>query len=445
MGNKQSDSKSNNNNKVDGNNDDSTNKHVDNDTNLFLDNLHKLPLELSPEEFDLICRDLKRTTFEVDTYVLEEGERANGIYFIIQGGCAVQSNNFTVNEIDEHNFFGEISCIYNKECTCSVITTQKSDMFVLDHHILMKYMHNGPNIELKDWYIQQKYIDTCDLFDEREISAKVIMDNMLKSHLFHDWSTDALSYIYNTITAKNYMIYPANSFVFSKDYKDGNCYLLINGSIQVYFEDQIITELKLETDECFLFGDEQLFLNHERHISIKTKSLCHIVVIQVESFQNLSERYPIEFSKLLSLSYTWKQCLRDRVKYFDQVFYGFIDIIAMIISLKKVPLFKMFSNSTLFTVAANCELIILEKDKNLLAHNLDINYKFDSIVVLYGNISISSSDDCERSLSSLELFKVKDEYSAITATSKCVLVIIRKQQMSDTIISVSDSLTVVDI
>jgi len=92
------------------------------------DCLNMLPITLDRRVRDEVIRRVEmKETKDVPEHLLSKGHEPSGIHVLVSGNVTVYSENqkFVLREIKEGDCFGEVSVLFNMNCTADVWSTNR--------------------------------------------------------------------------------------------------------------------------------------------------------------------------------------------------------------------------------------------------------------------------------------------------------------------------------
>lgn len=394
---------------------------------LFLQCLNKLPFKLAEEQFEDIIYDLEEKTYPENTTVLKAGQPALGIFVIVEGCCNVlASNGLTViNQLKKHDIFGEISSLYDIPCTCTVqVDVNEECRVVFLEYSKIKNMvcTDRDLVPMEKWFIKQSYIDCSSLFSLNQVSKIVIQNQMLHCPLFHGWTEDAISYIYDQLQKESIEIYqPGVCLTFEND-EEMHIMILLKGAVELIKDQKHIASFS-SVDGCFCFHDDSLFVEDAKQLfTIKSTTTCQIVTFTQEHFQAVMENFAMESSKLMGWCHRWNTFYENTTVVMD----NYSELVyhpLLICTLKETELFSSASHTFL------CRLILGTvfkiHDKNSCILEVDSNNRSNKIIVLLIKGSAEVFDGSKnQNLASGDLFYFHASQSGskyIKAITECVV------------------------
>lgn len=379
---------------------------------LFLKCIHDLPFTLSEEQFETITYDLKEKTFPAGSIIIKEGSMAAGVFVIVKGHCDVLASDkhTVIRNLEKESLFGEISCFYNKPCTCTVVSNNECKTILLGIHHIKKLMNHEP-IPLNNWFLQKKYLDISNLFPVGEISSKVIKFCLMHAPVFDEWSESALSEVCKSITLFCIEVYPPDSIIYSADDEDAFGYLLLHGSVKLCDGDTLVCIIP-ETQNGTWFGDELLFCSSKRFLTAKAVTTCQIISLTPDYFSPVLKDFPTESLKLANVSKKWNTSLQQRNTNLYHQYLSFMNVTALNFLLNKTKPFQNVNYNFLYFLTLSIQFSIKQEGDKITEYSEDED---DQVVIIFkGSVDVHSLVSKEFSkLLPLDVFYLSPERSGV--------------------------------
>lgn len=94
-----------------------------------------------------VSLQMKPLVFTPGDFIFKKGDVGKEMYFVIRGILEVVSEDGTVNELKDGDFFGEIALVKNVNRTASVKAVTYSDLYILEKDVFNRLLNHYPNIE----------------------------------------------------------------------------------------------------------------------------------------------------------------------------------------------------------------------------------------------------------------------------------------------------------
>ena len=141
---------------------------------LFIKVLRQFSLPLNEVEVQDLRYNLEEIVYTPNTTILHEGSKGVGIFVIVKGTCNIIASDgqTTMRQLTQNEIFGEVSSVYDISCTCSVkVNSEDCTLLFLNISKTKRLFTITENnqIPLRQWFIQQGYLDSACLFSSYNI------------------------------------------------------------------------------------------------------------------------------------------------------------------------------------------------------------------------------------------------------------------------------------
>jgi monovalent cation:H+ antiporter, CPA1 family len=223
---------------------------------------------LSEEVLNKLAEHANLVTFLTGDIVIGEGERGDALYIITHGVVLVIKQNTVVAELKDGDFFGEMALLGDQVRTATVKAKTPSTLLRLRRRdvIQLADSHNELKSRLND------------IKEEREAQTGLIGTIPLLRGL----SSEVLELVSDQTMAVNNK--PGDIIIQEGD-RDDSLYLIINGSVSVYKNGEVVAEL---TDGEF-FGEMALLGDQIRTATVKIKQPTTLLRLRRREILKISD------------------------------------------------------------------------------------------------------------------------------------------------------------
>ena len=182
----------------------------------FIRCMRGMPFDISEEQFQGLATLLQIVTFNENDVIVEKGRPGQGIYLVVGGYCKVTANdNIVLRIIEDEDFFGEISTLYKRPCTASVVAgVNETKLLWLPETELGNVMKRPVDYPLVKWFINRRYLDLEQTDMQKEIIREMTMLMLYAAPPFHGWSQEAVAAVADAVLKEDIVCYPAGADVF---------------------------------------------------------------------------------------------------------------------------------------------------------------------------------------------------------------------------------------
>ncbi|XP_070569127.1 uncharacterized protein [Ptychodera flava] len=253
---------------------------------MLKDCLYSLPLPPGRGVNDKTCERIARHVKKVDIMepqdILQKGEAAKGIYIVVSGEAEVVSEKGTdvIATISRGDYFGEISVLFDKPCTARVRVPNKAILLLLKKDEAKRILHRV-EIEMKDYYVLKRYLDTDGSVDQNVLHKEITLNAFKQVPLFEHWTPESLEFMLSRLQSvqQPIVVYPAESCLLIQNDPSQEICILLRGKLEVLDgRRQIITIEAKKVPVCL--GEEGMFTGKERVTSFRALTACHVISLE---------------------------------------------------------------------------------------------------------------------------------------------------------------------
>lgn len=355
--------------------------------------LNRLPITLDRRVRDEVIRRVElKETEDAPEHLLSKGHEPSGIHVLVSGNVTVCSENqkFVLREIREGDCFGEVSVLFNMNCTADVWSTNRCVILLLKTIDARQLLAFPIEITLLQWFQQRRYLDTNKLFDNQQLSKEIAIDVLQKSPVLHSWRKESLVSVVNTIKPAIIVLYPADSLIFKEGWKGEEMFVLVHGQVKFSTDNQELVTFDAG-GRGFSFGEEGFFAGTERRSTVRAVGPCQVIMLKEENFYDAVSQFPAEATLLHELSVKWKQQVNQRDDELYLKYGGALDLEILRMTLKQTEEFKDCPPGFLYILALSMVIKEVQADNELLSTR---QYREGGtlFVVLQGSAEVMEGD-----------------------------------------------------
>lgn len=110
------------------------------------------------EQLQRIVDVAQRTSLKADQVVLKQGERADAIYLILEGGVKIEGRDsagavYMLGEMGKGQVFGELALLRREPSRVTVTTSMDSDLLAIDRPMILNMMRNVDPEQILDVFL----------------------------------------------------------------------------------------------------------------------------------------------------------------------------------------------------------------------------------------------------------------------------------------------------
>ncbi len=115
----------------------------------------------SMENIDSILKHFQKYTIPADKVVIEEGRPGEAFFVIYRGKAKVLKKKFfffaeRIAELGEGGFFGEMSLVFDKPTSATVITEEECEVFSLLKRDFQNLLKENPELKTEIQYVAER-------------------------------------------------------------------------------------------------------------------------------------------------------------------------------------------------------------------------------------------------------------------------------------------------
>ncbi|KAK3098327.1 hypothetical protein FSP39_018473 [Pinctada imbricata] len=162
--------------------------------------------------------------------IILKGDSAKGVFLIMSGSVNVISTNGkdVLASLQEGDFFGEISVIFNTTCTATVQTATDCVLALLQLDDARRLLRKI-NTNVIEWFAVQRYFPTMEGIDVNRTNRRTAFKCLQNIPVFENWSEEALKSLIVQIEPALIILYPAKSPVMLENDPPNTLYIIIRG------------------------------------------------------------------------------------------------------------------------------------------------------------------------------------------------------------------------
>ena len=385
---------------------------------LFIKVLRQFSLPLNEVEVQDLRYNLEEIVYTPNTTILHEGSKGVGIFVIVKGTCNIIASDgqTTMRQLTQNEIFGEVSSVYDISCTCSVkVNSEDCTLLFLNISKTKRLFTITENnqIPLRQWFIQQGYLDSACLFSSYNIPRSIIQRFIPLYSLFYGWSDSALMEIIKTLPKDCIEIHQPNTYLCIEDETiDNGAFFVLDGTIQLIKENELFLTIDANSVKV-LFHEENLFYEDTKAFyTIKIVQTCQIVTLHQEYLHSIIKKFPAECSKLMELNKMWKSYI-DRTKEMNK-YREYVYPIYVCSCLRKTKALYKLAEVFLHEIALKMEFISYDVNQTVFEVDEDLDNKAFMMVVLKGLLIVSNNSASHKELKRYETFYFTPKLSAKT-------------------------------
>lgn len=355
--------------------------------------LNRLPLVLNKGVREEVIKRVELIeTGEAPEIVLSKGQEPPGIYVLVSGNVTVFSENkkFSLREIQVGDCFGEVSALFNMNCTADVWSSDRCVLLLLKTSDARQLLTFPSEVTLLQWFQQRRYLDTSKLFDNQQLSREIAVDILQKSPILHGWGKESLKAVVKTVKPAVIVLYPPDSIIFKEGWKGQEMFFLVHGQVNFSTGNQDVATFDAG-ERGFSFGEEGFFTGTERRSTVRAAGPCQIILLHQENFHDVINQFTVEATLLQELSVKWKQQVNQRDGELYSKYRGALDLEILRMTLKQTEEFKTCPAGFLYILALSMTIKEVPAGEIVLTQR---EYRDGSMlfVVLQGSSEIMEGD-----------------------------------------------------
>lgn len=355
--------------------------------------LNRLPLVLNKGVREEVIKRVELIeTGEAPEIVLSKGQEPPGIYVLVSGNVTVFSENkkFSLREIQVGDCFGEVSALFNMNCTADVWSSDRCVLLLLKTSDARQLLTFPSEVTLLQWFQQRRYLDTSKLFDNQQLSREIAVDILQKSPILHGWGKESLKAVVKTVKPAVIVLYPPDSIIFKEGWKGQEMFVLVHGQVNFSTGNQDVATFDAG-ERGFSFGEEGFFTGTERRSTVRAAGPCQIILLHQENFHDVINQFTAEATLLQELSVKWKQQVNQRDGELYSKYRGALDLEILRMTLKQTEEFKTCPAGFLYILALSMTIKEVPAGEIVLTER---EYRDGSMlfVVLQGSSEIMEGD-----------------------------------------------------
>eukprot|EP00111_Clytia_hemisphaerica_P004517 TCONS_00012920-protein len=375
--------------------------------------MQRLPITIYNENVQQLRYEVVEKTYPPGTVIIKEGDKPLGIFVVIKGIFNVigSDGKTVIRQLKRGDFFGELSSLYGKPCTCTVSVDNQSECHfaMLPHSNVKKILlDNEPSIDVKSYFIKQGYLDSSNLFLSIDIPRAILQSRLHECPLFYEWSKEAVMELTNQLSKQFIEVHPTNTLLTFENESNSSLFLILEGTVEL-LRKVAFAEVEC-SGSCTAFCEENLLGNTNNMLySSKVKQTCHCVTLHQWHFEALLKNYPIECAKFMEWKKIWQVFLESTAELNnEQLAYlhpshvlNLIKEQKNFIDLPRVFLYEMVLKMD-YTVAETNEVIF----------EIDSSYQHDpfTFIVLKGELAVEAPSNSDIIVKTNETFYLNPKF-----------------------------------
>jgi len=112
--------------------------------------------DLSMPQLEAIVGQLDETWFAPATRILRQGLSGSGLYFVLDGTCAVEANGKELARLGRGDFFGEISVLLGGAPVADVVAVSEARCLILPAPSVEKVLTSYPRLMYRMLQVQSR-------------------------------------------------------------------------------------------------------------------------------------------------------------------------------------------------------------------------------------------------------------------------------------------------
>ncbi|BFZ64744.1 hypothetical protein YB2330_005896 [Saitoella coloradoensis] len=263
----------------------------------ILDSLRAFPLfQSAPAEFlQNIATRLRTHVFAAQDEIIQEGETAKAMYFIMRGTVNVTSKDgeSVYAALKAGAFFGEIGILFNVPRTARIVATTRCLLVVLRADDLRKVLPRHPDIEKSIRYEADERWALLKKLKQRRVSTisasfTNIRESVLSLDMFRNLPDDVLHQICLSVTPQTFKPFTP---IVQQGTQGTELFFILSGQVEVVDETNQKTLARLTAGQYF--GELAILgLSDRRTATVRTVNAVDCLVLGQEEFRKCRELHP---------------------------------------------------------------------------------------------------------------------------------------------------------
>ncbi|TPX32359.1 hypothetical protein SmJEL517_g04538 [Synchytrium microbalum] len=226
-------------------------------------------------------------------YILEEGDAAAEMFFVLEGSVVVLAKNEEISTLSKGTFFGEIGMLFGTprtasiqaktDCILVVVTRQKVE------DALSKYPEMRGRVQeftekKAEWWEKQKYRDSNMKFGA-EFLGDISRKDIRKLALFKNVEEEIVDRLAMTMIPE---VYKKSDIIIQKD-TDADCiFFIVRGTVETLGEDgSVVSEMKSGQ----FFGEIGILLAVKRTATVRAKETVFSLKLSKANLDDVCSGY----------------------------------------------------------------------------------------------------------------------------------------------------------
>ena len=117
--------------------------------------------DISPPQLEAIVGQLDEAWFAKGTRILRQGLTGSGLYFVLDGNCAVEVDHEERARLGRGEFFGEVSVLLGSPPTADVTALSETRCLVLAAPAVESFLTSYPSLMYRMLQVQARRLRTA--------------------------------------------------------------------------------------------------------------------------------------------------------------------------------------------------------------------------------------------------------------------------------------------
>lgn len=266
--------------------------------------------ERSDDFISDVIKNLNPVSYNVGDHIIVQGETAKAMFFLLRGNVTIASRDgeSTYAEVQAGSFFGEISILFGRPRTASVIAKTRCLCVSLTKEGLESVLPKYPAIEdrLKRQAQERlRILDTLQQSSEQDLSESTahrvlsnldIRQQVAKVPAFRQLPDE---FVHLLCMSVEYRCFPPYTYIIRQDDIGDECFFITSGTVEVVRERKNKSEglnqpqeILAKLDHGNFFGEMALLKKMRRSASVRTISQVDCLLLKKERMLKLIQQYP---------------------------------------------------------------------------------------------------------------------------------------------------------
>ncbi len=246
--------------------------------------LKKVPFFAAFEDSLLypLVKLMTEATYKEGNHIVKQGDVIDSIFIIVSGVAEVikksSYKNIQIKTLGSGDSIGLADGgFFSKTGLRTATVTALSDVHLL-----------SLSITALDNFFKKYALNDEEILKTSELMLK--MELIKRTTLFTDLAGLDIHTLAKEIELTEVL---ENTFIFRQGEFGDKCYLIYSGELEVIVQDDISQEMRVVAvlEPPMVFGETSLLTQSPRNASVKTKTVCQLLVIRREQLQNILEQH----------------------------------------------------------------------------------------------------------------------------------------------------------